>query len=527
MVMRLINGEASREMDREAMEKYGLDTMVLMENAGLRGADLASSFFGGDRQKIRVAVVCGKGNNGGDGMVLARHLFNKGFQVELFCVAPPEEFSEAAKKNWQIADAIGVRSTFLNEARDFSLFRLKLMASHLIVDALFGSGFKGEMRGLAQDVVEIINESGTRVLSLDIPSGVDADSGAAGPVCVRADDTVTFALPKFGNILAPGGELNGRLHVVDISFPPSLTEEKEEDDAVIDEAWALSKMRPRKADSHKGIYGHVLVAGGSANMAGSLILAGKGALKAGAGLVTYMMPWSLHDAVRSQNLEAMTCRLPEQEDGSLGVAAAEPILQQTGNKILVFGMGLSRTTESMELVKRLVEDINSPLVLDADGLIALGEMEGRKKNQHPLILTPHPGEMARILGRSIREVQENRMTAAREAAAKFNAVVVLKGSRTIIASPGGKLLVNRTGNAGMATGGMGDVLSGIIGALLGQGLDALTAAALGVYFHGLAGDAAAADKGEMGLNAGDIVDYLPHVLADYEEKLKGAETNVL
>ena len=286
-------------------------------------------------------------------------------------------------------------------------------------------------------------------------------------------------------------------------------------------------MKPRRADTHKGIYGHVLVAGGSVNMTGSLILAGKGALKAGAGLVTYMMPWSLHEAVRAQNLEAMTCRLPENEDGSLGVAAAEPILQQTGNKILVLGMGLSRTEESMALVKRILEDVNCPLVLDADALIALGELEGRKKTQHPLVLTPHPGEMSRILGWSIREVQENRIKAAKLAAEKFSAVVVLKGSRTVIADPSGKILVNLTGNAGMATGGMGDVLSGIIGALLGQGVDPLSAAALGVYFHGLAGDKAAEDKGEMGLNAGDIIDYLPHVLADYEQKLKGAYDRVL
>ena len=520
--MRLINGEESREMDRDAMEKYGLDTLVLMENAGLRSADLAASFFHGETEKIRIAVICGKGNNGGDGLVMARHLFNKGFRVEIFCLAAAEEFSPAARKNWDIAEAIGIRATFLNEVRDLALFRLKLMTSHLIVDAIFGSGFKGELKGLAKDVIDIINEVDVRVFSLDIPSGVDADNGEVGTTVVSAEDTVTFALPKFGNILAPGGEFNGRLHIADISFPPEITEEKEEGNILIDEAWALTKMRPRKADSHKGIYGHILVAGGSPNMAGSVILAGKGALKAGAGLVTYLMPESLHDVVRAHNLEAMTCCLPEQEDGSLGLSAAEPILHQTGNKILVLGMGLSRTQESIALVKRIVEDINCPLVLDADALIALGEMEGRN-NHHPLILTPHPGEMSRILGRSIREVQENRMDAASEAAKRFDAVVVLKGSRTMIAAPDGRLLVNCTGNAGMATGGMGDVLSGIIGALLGQGLDALSAAALGVYFHGLAGDIAVHDTGEMGLTAADIVDYLPAVLADYEEKLKGAE----
>ena len=525
--MRLIDGEASRQMDKEAMETYGLDTLVLMENAGLRSADYAADLLCDQPKDVRISVVAGKGNNGGDGFVMARHLFNKGFEVEIFCLGQPDTFSPAAKANWNVANAMGIKMTYLDQVRDLTLFRVKLMASRLIVDAIFGSGFKGEIFGLAKDVIDTINGVEGTVLALDIPSGIDADTGEVGKTFIKANYTVTFALPKCGNILAPGGEYNGKLKVVDISFPAALMDERDNDDIVIDEAWALSKMKPRKADSHKGIYGHVLVAGGSANMTGSLILAGKGALKTGAGLVTYMMPWSLHDVVRCQNLEALTCRLPENEDGSLGIAAAEPILQQTGNKILVFGMGLSRTDETIALTKRLLDDVNCPLVLDADALLALGDLDGRKKTNQPLVLTPHPGEMSRILGWSIREVQENRVKAAKLAAEKFSAVVVLKGSRTIIAAPNGKIMVNLTGNAGMATGGMGDVLSGMIGALLGQGLDALTAAGLGVYFHGLAGDFAARDKSEMGLNAGDIIDYLPLVLADYEMKLKGASEHVL
>lgn len=526
--MRLINGEASRKMDKEAEENFGLSTLVLMENAGLRCADYVESLFDeAPYNDVRVSFVLGKGNNGGDGFVAARHLYNKGFDVEIFCLSQPETFSPGAKANWDIVSAMGIKISYLDQARDLALFRVKLMASRLIIDGIFGSGFKGEMTGLAKDVVDIINGVNTPVLALDIPSGIDADSGEVGTTFVKADYTVSFALPKFGNIFAPGGEYNGELNIVDISFPRMLTEEKENDDAVIDMEWIINRMVPRKADSHKGIYGHVLAVGGSANMSGSLILAGRGALKAGAGLVTYMMPRSLQETVRAQSLEAMTFPLPENEDVSLGLAAAEPILQQTGNKILVLGMGLSRTEDSTALVKRIVEDVNCPLVLDADALVALGDTEGRKRDQYPLILTPHPGEMSRILGWSIREVQANRVKAAKEVAEKFNAIVVLKGSRTIIASPQGKILVNLTGNAGMATGGMGDVLSGIIGAFLGQGYDALTAAAFGVYFHGLAGDVAAEDKGEMGLTAGDIVAYLPEVLAEYEELVKGGSSHVL
>lgn len=525
--MRLINGEISRKMDREAMEIYGLDTLVLMENAGLRMADIVSDLLADQRKAARISVVVGKGNNGGDGLVMARHLTNKGFDVEIFCLADPEDFSPGAKKNWQIVKAMKLKYTFLFEARDLTLFRVKMMASRLIVDAVFGSGFKGEMDGLAKDVVEILNDVNRPIFSVDIPSGIDADTGKVGKTFVKAAYTVALGLPKIGNILAPAAEYNGKLEIADISFPDALLREKDEDDAVIDESWILNKMPLRKADSHKGIYGHILVAGGSRNMTGSLILAGKGALKAGAGLVTYMMPESIHDIVCAQNLEAMTFPLPEQEDGSLGLSAAEMILHQTGNKILVMGMGLSRTDESMALVRRIVEEVNCPLVLDADALIALGDIDHRKKTQHPLIITPHPGEMAKILGWTIREVQEERIKAAQLAAKRFSAVVVLKGNRTIIAAPNGKVLVNLTGNAGMATGGMGDVLSGVIGSLLGQGLDPLFAAALGVYFHGLAGDIAVNDKGEMGLNAGDIIAYLPHVLAAYEEKKKGSLDHVL
>ena len=262
-------------------------------------------------------------------------------------------------------------------------------------------------------------------------------------------------------------------------------------------------------------------------MAGSLILAGKGALKSGAGLVTYMMPQSLYPAVASHNMEAMTITLPENEEGSLTEESAEFLLKQTGNKILVMGMGLSRHEDSKAFVKKVLDHYNCPMVMDADALMALGELGERKKSSHPLILTPHPGEMARLLGWSIREVQEKRIQAVTEAAKKYDAVVVLKGNKTMIATPGGKLMVNLTGNAGMATGGMGDVLAGIIGGLLGQGLDPSSAAALGVYFHGLAGDWAAAEKSQMGLNAGDILEYLPKVLRDYEAKLKEVATDVL
>lgn len=525
--MRFIDGECSRNLDREAMEKYGLDTLVLMENAGLRGADLIAEKFPLEYKKVKIAIVIGKGNNGGDALVVARHLYNKGYDIQLFCPYRPSEFSPAAAANYTTVETMGIPVKFITNERELLIFKVMLLSSHCVVDGLFGSGFHGTMTGIAADIVNVINEAKRPVFALDIPSGVDGDDGSVSGPAIKARWTVTFALPKRGNILSPGGEYNGELTVVDISFPRELTEEKENDDIIIDETWALAKMRPRKSESHKGLYGHVLVAGGSDGMAGSLILAGKGALKSGAGLVTYMMPQSLYPAVASHNMEAMTITLPENEEGSLTEESAEFLLKQTGNKILVMGMGLSRHEDSKAFVKKVLDHYNCPMVMDADALMALGELGERKKSSHPLILTPHPGEMARLLGWSIREVQEKRIQAVTEAAKKYDAVVVLKGNKTMIATPGGKLMVNLTGNAGMATGGMGDVLAGIIGGLLGQGLDPSSAAALGVYFHGLAGDWAAAEKSQMGLNAGDILEYLPKVLRDYEAKLKEVATDVL
>ena len=517
--MRLIDAATAKAIDERAAGEFGLDTTILMENAGLRSADYIEELLPPE-ENTRIAVVIGRGNNGGDGLVAARHLFNRGYRVRLFGLYPEEELSEAAARQLSITRALGIPCDLLCDGGDLMGFRIALLGSQMIVDAIFGSGLRGEIEGLPAEVIRLINEANRPVLALDIPSGVNSDSGECAADHIRADYTISFGLPKLGNILSPGGDEGGDLRIVDISFPPTLTAEGEDDAALIDEEWVLSKLHLRKPDSHKGIYGHVLVAGGSLTMGGSVLLAGRGALKAGAGLVTYMVPRCLHGLSVACTPEAMTCPLPETGEGSIAADAADLILQQTGNKVLVLGMGLTRHEDSLTLVKKIIDKINCPLVLDADALLALGDLEPPRKSSQPLILTPHPGEMARILQCSIREVQENRVHCVLEAAKRWNAVVVLKGNKTLIATPTGKLLVNLTGNAGMATGGMGDVLSGIIGAFLGQGHSALHAAALGVYFHGLAGDLGAEKTGEMGLTANDIPLYLTEVLADYENILR-------
>lgn len=525
--MRIIDAATAREIDRLAAEEYHLDTLVLMENAGLRSADFIAEKIGPRDGKTVVSIVLGKGNNAGDGLVLARHLFNRGYSVRLFHLFATADFAPAAAVNYEIVKALNIEMTALKNEADLVTLKVALYSCRLIVDAVFGSGFQGQVSDHLAAVFRLLNDTKRPILSLDIPSGVNADTGEVSDPCLNATWTIAYGLPKIGNVLAAGGEKNGDLHVLDISFPPPLTAEGEHDDVLIDHDWVLNRCHPRKADTHKGHYGHILVAGGAPTMSGSILLAGQGALKTGAGLVTYLIPESIHQTIANQTLEAMTCPLPVNDEGSLSTAAADVILQQTGNKILVFGMGLTRHEDSKNLVKKILHHINCPLILDADALLALGDIEEPRRNNQPLILTPHPGEMARILHCTIREVQENRVDAVREAASRWQATVVLKGHRTLIATAAGKLLINTTGNPGMATGGMGDVLSGIIGGLLGQGLSPTDAAVLGVYFHGLAGDMAAAERGELGVTAGDIVTYLPNVLANYEKRTGRNEIHAL
>ncbi len=507
--MRLINGEEAREMDRIAEEEFFISPLVLMENAGLRSYDLIGDKIG--LKNGRVSILLGKGNNGGDGLVLARHLHNGGYDVRLFSPYSPADFSSSSKANWAVIEAMGLDCQVIEDERDLLLTKIILLSSKLIVDAIFGSGFHGDAKGLTADLIRLVNESQRPVLSLDLPSGIAGDSGVASDPAIAATWTIAFGLPKIGNVVAPGSEYGGQLTVADISFPQVLLAPGEKDTLFLDADWAKSQLKLRSRQSHKGNYGHALILGGSKGMIGAPLLAGKAALRTGSGLVTYMIPQTLEGTVTAQNLEALTVGLPENEEQCLDKRAVSEIFKHTGNKVMAMGMGISRHEETLAMVAQVIRDANCPLLVDADALLALNQIEERKKS-FPLVLTPHPGEMARMLDCTIREVQNDRMVAVRTAAKKWQATVVLKGDHTLIATAEGRLLVNSTGNPGMATGGMGDTLSGIIVSLLGQGYDAENAAALGVYLHGLAGDIAAEEKGEMSVIAGDIIQYLPQAI---------------
>ncbi|RDV83254.1 NAD(P)H-hydrate dehydratase [Ammonifex thiophilus] len=521
--MRLVTAAEMREIDRRAMEEYGIPSIVLMENAGRWVAQVVASRLGRVAGK-RVVVLCGRGNNGGDGLVAARHLWQQGAQVKVFLAAEPESLRGDALTNATIWRRLGQDFYPLLSPTGPQAFKLAIARADAVIDALYGTGFRGELPPEIRPVVEALNASGRFVVAVDIPSGLEADTGQVRGVAVVAHVTVTFGLPKLGLVLEPGVRYVGELLVADISLPLPLIAGNGPGRYYLTGEMVRSWLPSRPPTAHKGNFGHVLVVGGSRGMIGAACLTAAAAMRAGAGLVTLAVPRSWQEIAAAKLTEVMTLGLPETPEGQLSCAAWEslkPLLPRF--TVCALGPGLGRHPETVELVKRMVAEIDLPLVLDADGINAFaGEAHLLKRRSSPLILTPHPGEMARLLGVKAAELADKRVEVAERAAREWEAVVVLKGARTVVAAPDGYTGINSTGNPGMATGGTGDVLTGVIAALWAQGLDPFRAAAAGVYLHGLAGDLAAEEKGEAGLVAGDLLEKLPlawrHTAATEEAK---------
>ncbi|MGI6712124.1 MAG: NAD(P)H-hydrate dehydratase [Bacillota bacterium] len=515
--MKLVTAEEMRFLDQAAINEYGIPGIILMENAGLAVVNTIKDHFKGNVAQKRIIVFAGKGNNGGDGFVVARHLYNAGADVKIFLLCRPEELQGDAAINWKIIRKMNIRYQVVINERDINLVKIGLMYSELIVDAIFGTGFQGAVQGMAANVIQLVNEAGKPVVAVDLPSGVEANTGCVWGACIKATYTVTFALPKIGLVLDPGARFTGKLVVGDISMPPQLIAQKNISRFLIDAEWCQSRILKREVDSHKGSYGHVVIVGGSPGMTGAVVLAASAAVRSGAGLVTAAVPQGVNSIIEVKVTEAMSYPLPETGDGTLGLAAQKIIEGIVSQKTLVIGPGISRQAETLELVQSLAANIPCPCVIDADALYALtGCSELIKKSSYPVILTPHPGEMAQLLGISIEKVQDNRVEIAQKTARAWNAIIVLKGAKTLVATPEGNLYVNSTGNPGMATGGTGDVLAGMIGAFMAQGINPEEAAALGVFLHGLSGDSVASFKGQRGLAAGDLVDNLPKIIKDFE-----------
>jgi ADP-dependent NAD(P)H-hydrate dehydratase / NAD(P)H-hydrate epimerase len=506
----VLTADEMRRVDRRAIGELGIPGGTLMENAG-RGAaaviQTALPGLGVPRRGARVVVVCGKGGNGGDGFVVARLLKRAGHRVEVFLVAAPTEVRGEAALKLREMERRGLPA---RPVEDGGMLGRALSGAHLVVDAMLGTGARGAPEPRVAAAIGRINASGRPVVALDVPSGVSADGAAAEGPAVRAVLTPTFAALKRGLVAGVGVTLAGRVVVVDIGVPPDEIAR-----GVATFALEASDVAPhfpaRPRDSHKGSYGHLLVVAGSVGKTGAAALAARGAMRAGAGLVTVATAASAQPVVASVVLEAMSERLPETPAGTLASAAREALLELAERRDAVtLGPGLGLDEDTQALARALVFAVARPMVVDADALTALaGHLDRLRSAPAPRCLTPHPGEMARMLGVTVAEVQRDRVATARHFATAWQTPVVLKGATSVIGAPDGTVLLNPTGNPGMASGGTGDVLAGVLGAFLARGLQASRALAAAVYLHGLAGDVAAERVGQESLVAGDVIEALP------------------
>ncbi len=518
--MKLVTYKEMQVIDKLASTDYKIPGLLLMENAGIRVAETALRYLEQPVPSRKVLVLVGKGNNGGDGLAVARHLINAGADVKVLLLTRAEEMKGDAGVNLAILRQMGVPLKSILDNRDLNVVKLALLTADLVIDAIFGTGFIGTVSPLIAQVIHLVNGRGKPVIAVDLPSGLEADTGKVTGAVIQAICTVTLALPKLGLVIEPGASLAGDLEVADISIPQTLIDKQKLTRDLLDRRWCVKHLVNRNPEGHKGDYGHVLVLGGSEGMTGAMALASEAALRTGAGLVTAGVPRSLNSILENKLTEVMSLPLPETERKNLspeGLGLLEPWFKRIS--AVAVGPGMSRYPEAGEYLQKLLKMVSQPLIIDADGLNALAEdVSSLTAAAGPVILTPHPGEMARLLGVSIAEIQQNRLEVAVKAATQWGTIVVLKGNRTIIAAPDGRVCVNPTGNPGLATAGTGDVLTGIIAGLAVQGLEPVAAAALGVYLHGLVGDQVQQQKGMRGLIAGDLIQHLPTALREMEKE---------
>jgi NAD(P)H-hydrate epimerase len=506
--MRVLNATQMREADHYTIHELGVPSLVLMENAGRQVVAAMEAAFD-DLEDQRVAVLAGRGNNGGDGFVVARTLLQRGVDVSVFLLGKVADVRGDARTNLEILGRLGLAVVEVANEQDWELHFSEISQCDLIVDALFGTGLKEPLGGVLATVVADVNGCSLPVVAIDLPSGLSADTPELIGDAIEATMTVTLGAPKLPLVLPPAERHCGDLVIADIGIPPQVLQQV---DGPVIEILTREAMRalvqPRASDAHKGDFGHVLIVAGSLGKTGAAHLAAMGALRSGAGLVTVACPRSVVPIVAALGAEYMTEPLPE-EDGHVVPAALERILSLPADVIAV-GPGLGPGEGTRQIVLGLVERSGAPLVLDADALNAVAAEAHalRGRDGLDIVITPHPGEMARLTATTTEQVQDDRMRAAREFATAHHLHVVLKGHRTLVASPEGRVGVNLTGNPGMATGGTGDVLTGMIAAWFAQLLDAESAARLAVYLHGHAGDLSEADEGEHAMTAGDIVAHL-------------------
>ena len=509
--MKVANAEKIRRADKITIEGYGIPGVVLMENASQGVARVCLKELEGIKEPS-VLVIAGKGNNGGDGYAAARLLKNNGVKCEIVVLGDLKEIKGDAKINLDVAHKIGIPIT-----NDISDIDEKIKNADIVLDAIFGTGFAGQAREPHATIIEKINKLAKKVVSVDIPSGVNADNGHTDGSCVMADVTVTFALPKLGNLLYPGAENTGRLEVIDISIPEQVIDTLRIDTNYLTEEEAKALLPKRTPRSNKGTYGKLLILAGSEKMPGAAFLAGKSAYRTGVGLVYSGIPYHRRKVFQQLLPEAICIPLDDYE-GTVYDESYDGIADIIDDMTAIaVGPGLGNGKYVKDFVERVLRNAKVPVIIDADGLNAISKNPDvlRKTSRTPVI-TPHPGEMSRLTGLTVKEILADPLECARKFAINYNAITVLKDARTIIAHPDGRVYINLTGNNAMAKGGSGDVLTGIISALVAEGMDSYSAACLGCYIHGKAGDMAAEDIGHYGVLARDLCEYTAKVLKSME-----------
>ncbi|RPJ80195.1 MAG: NAD(P)H-hydrate dehydratase [Deltaproteobacteria bacterium] len=508
--MYLVTADEMRKMDQDTIENFGLPGRLLMENAGRGATRMLIKKFPEVKGK-KVGIAAGSGNNGGDGFVIARCIKEYGADVTVFVLSETKKIRGDAKTNLNLLSLLDIPVYEIPDKEIFEKHQSLLAQQEIWVDAILGTGLRSEVNGFFHHVIQFINNSQTFVFAVDIPSGLDSDTGQPHGVSIQADATATFGFAKTGHMLYPGTDYTGELCVVDIGIPTPIVEAVSPKQRLLTSESVRNEYQPRFSNAHKGTTGHLFVIAGSPGKTGAAALTSLSAMRTGAGLVTLGIPVGLNPVLESQVREVMTLPLSETEDGLLHGSSEQMILAfLKDKKCLAIGPGLGTALETRMLFFSILQNLKIPVVIDADGINMLAENRKILSSVNvPVILTPHPGEMARLMNTTVGEIQKDRIAIARDFALEQNVHLVLKGAGTVIAHPDGTVYINPTGNPGMASGGMGDVLTGMIAGLLTQGYSPEAATHLGVWLHGSAADSLAREKGVIGFLASDVMEEIP------------------
>jgi hydroxyethylthiazole kinase-like uncharacterized protein yjeF len=514
--MKICTPKQMQEIDRKAIKGMGIPGLELMENAGMATFGMIKKYYGSPEGK-KAVVVCGKGNNGGDGFVVARYLHENGADVEILLLCKKDDPGGDAAVNLQRAIQMDIPIHEISSPKDMAI----PFAAWIIVDAILGTGFTGDIKYPYDVIIDALNQIPVPIVAIDTPSGLDGATGKVSDPTVMAELTVTLGLPKIGQVLYPGKSFCGTLEIAPIGLPDGIFDDLKS--IYVDNDEALLILPERKPDAHKGDYGKLFVLAGSTGLTGAASMSSLAALKCGAGLVVLGCPASLNHIFEMKLTEVMTKPLPDVgKRGNLALRGMGEIRQQIEwADAVAIGPGIGTHHETVELIQRLATQVDKPMVIDADGLNILAKNPSLlKEHKGPLVISPHPGEFARLTGKNIDEILENRLELASQFAQEFNLTIILKGAPSIIANPEGYQYINSTGSEGMATAGSGDVLTGLIGGFLAQGVEITDAAVLAAYVHGLAGDEAAGIYGTRAMVAGDILESISEALL----KMEGIDT---